>query len=206
PATCARPKASPRCRTSGTTPKRRSPESVKLMNPGPAMSARRMASLGGSAATIASAASRGLRPTRFASWRATFVAKSPCSALRGRSSSIGQSPACGKARCTASARSPARRAFGSAAEGFKASSKTPNYTGPTRSDLLGVDVQGPADPPLPADQQLGAPLSEERLERGPRPRAHQELGALEARSPLEGWRHRVEDLYPRGEGSSQCRG
>jgi hypothetical protein len=71
---CPRPKASPWPRISPTTLKRVSFESVKLMNPGPAMSARAMNALEPSAETMASAVSRGLRPTRLASCKATFVA------------------------------------------------------------------------------------------------------------------------------------
>src|SRR5688572_33302563 len=98
---------------------------------------------------------------------------------------MGHSPASGKARCTASARSPARRAFRSAVEGVKAASKTPHYTGPPPSNLLGIHVERPADAPLPAGDELGPPLAEKGLERRAGPGAHQELRALEPGSPLQ---------------------
>src|SRR5579863_10413736 len=55
------------------------------MNPAPAISVRAMSPLGGSAATMAAASSRGLRPADFARRSATLLAKSPCCASRVRS-------------------------------------------------------------------------------------------------------------------------
>src|SRR6266513_3015520 len=56
------------------------------MNPAPATSARPRSGLAGSAATMASASSRGFLRADFARRSATLVAKSPCCASRVRSS------------------------------------------------------------------------------------------------------------------------
>jgi hypothetical protein len=90
-----RPNAAPFASASATTPKREAFERVKLMKPGPAISAFAISGAEARAFTMASAASRGFAPTRLASCRATLVAKSPWSALRGRSSVAVTSPASG---------------------------------------------------------------------------------------------------------------
>ena len=119
----------------GTTAKREPGASVKLMKPGPAMSERSISALVPSAATIASATSRGLRPTRLASCSATLVAKSPWSAFFGRSSSTSGASVSGKALATAARTSSARRAFESG-EG------TRERSDPNRP-LYGARVPGP---------------------------------------------------------------
>src|SRR4029078_7963915 len=124
---------------------------------------------------LAAAPWRGFFPTRLASCNATLVAKSPWSALRGRSSSIAHSPASGNALRTASAMRPVSRVFGSNAGAFREESKTPNYTGTPSSDLLRVHVEGPADAAVVPLRQGCLPFGQERLEGGARGRAPEEL-------------------------------
>ena len=57
------------------------------MKPGPATSSASTTPVGGKAATMASATARGGFPAFGASTSARFVAQSPCSFCRGRSSS-----------------------------------------------------------------------------------------------------------------------
>ena len=118
-----RPNAAPRASTSFTTAKRAPPARVKLMKPGPATSARASTSLAPSAATIASATSRGFNPARLASCSAALVAKSPWAAFFGRSSSTVTASTPGSTVRTAAWTSSARRLFGSGEDTGKGESK-----------------------------------------------------------------------------------
>ena len=93
PVGAARPYASPAATTSRSAACSHSSVVKTFRKPGPAISTRSTNGAGGSASTIACATSRGGFPARFASPRATFVAKSPCSFCLGASSSgTGRSP------------------------------------------------------------------------------------------------------------------